>query len=66
MSSLAATRADGYYYPQNWTPSQVIIINFQINQGSLNKFHKSNPLGDRARKIKDGILIIRLLKKYKN
>ena len=39
-----------YYYPPNWTPSD----------GSLNKFHGTHPLGNRASKLKSqGILVIR-------
>jgi coiled-coil domain-containing protein 130 len=49
MSSLAAARADNFYYPPEWTPKQ----------GSLNKFQKSHPLGKRAAKIDQGILVIR-------
>jgi len=49
MSTLAAARADNFYYPKNWDPSK----------GSLNKYHKSHPLGARANKIKEGILVIR-------
>ncbi|KAJ7954052.1 Coiled-coil domain-containing protein [Quillaja saponaria] len=49
MSSLAAARADNFYYPPEWTP----------NQGSLNKFHGQHALRERARKIDQGILIIR-------
>lgn len=30
MSSLAAARADNFYYPPEWTPKQ----------GGLNKYHK--------------------------
>eukprot|EP00898_Chlorokybus_atmophyticus_P007695 jgi/Chlat1/7927/Chrsp68S07358 len=50
MSTLAAARADNFYFPPEWTPEQ----------GSLNKFHGSHgALGDRARKLDQGILIIR-------
>lgn len=49
MSSLAAARADNFYYPPEWDPSQ----------GSLNKFHGQHALRERARKIDQGILIIR-------
>lgn len=49
MSSLAAARADNFYYPPEWTPKQ----------GSLNKFHGQHALRERARKIDQGILIIR-------
>ncbi|KAA8532747.1 hypothetical protein F0562_032780 [Nyssa sinensis] len=49
MSSLAAARADNFYYPPEWTPEQ----------GSLNKFHGQHALRERARKIDQGILIIR-------
>ena len=40
MSSLAAARADNYYYPKEWDPSW----------GSLNKYQNSHPLGIRAKK----------------
>lgn len=49
MSSLAAARADNFYYPPEWEPSQ----------GSLNKFHGQHALRERARKLDQGILIIR-------
>eukprot|EP00249_Psilotum_nudum_P010154 c22369_g1_i1 orf=178-1152(+) len=49
MSTLAAARADNFYYPPEWTPEQ----------GSLNKFHGQHPLRERARKLDQGILIIR-------
>ncbi|OVA06757.1 CWC16 protein [Macleaya cordata] len=49
MSSLAAARADNFYYPPEWDPSQ----------GSLNKFHGQHALRERARKLDQGILIIR-------
>jgi coiled-coil domain-containing protein 130 len=50
MSSLAAARADGYYHPPDWDPSKE----------SRNKYHNSHgALGDRARKLDQGILIIR-------
>lgn len=49
MSSLAAARADNFYYPPEWTPKK----------GSLNKFNGQHALRERARKIDQGILIIR-------
>lgn len=49
MSSLAAARADNFYYPPEWTPEK----------GSLNKFHGQHALRERARKLDQGILIIR-------
>lgn len=49
MSTLAAARADNFYYPPEWTP----------DQGSLNKFQGQHPLRERARKIDQGILVIR-------
>lgn len=49
MSSLAAARADNFYYPPEWSPKK----------GSLNKFHGQHALRERARKIDQGILIIR-------
>ena len=54
MSSLAAARADNFYYPPEWTPAQ----------GSINKFQKSHPLGKRAAKIDQGILVIRFEMPY--
>jgi coiled-coil domain-containing protein 130 len=49
MSTLAAARADNFYYPKGWDPSK----------GSLNQYQGSHPLGVRAKKIKEGILVIR-------
>lgn len=49
MSTLAAARADNFYYPPEWTP----------DQGSLNKFHGQHALRERAKKIDQGILVIR-------
>lgn len=54
MSSLAAARADNFYYPPDWTPEQ----------GSINKFQKSHPLGKRAARIGEGILVIRFEMPY--
>ncbi|CAG8501756.1 11711_t:CDS:2 [Paraglomus brasilianum] len=39
------------YYPPDWDPSQA-------STGSVNKFVGKHPLGDRARKIDQGILIV--------
>ncbi|CAI2173080.1 18354_t:CDS:2 [Funneliformis geosporum] len=39
------------YYPPDWTP----------DKGSVNKFVGKHPLGDRARKIDQGILIVRFV-----
>lgn len=55
MSSLAAARADNFYYPPE----------YRREHGSLNKFRGSHPLGDRAKKIKEGILVIRFEMPYK-
>ncbi|KAJ6987951.1 hypothetical protein NC653_021020 [Populus alba x Populus x berolinensis] len=49
MSSLAAARADNFYYPPEWSPKK----------GGLNKFHGQHALRERARKLDQGILIIR-------
>ncbi|MCO5575324.1 hypothetical protein L7F22_029124 [Adiantum nelumboides] len=54
MSSLAAARADNFYFPPEWTPQQ----------GSLNKFHGQHALRERARKLDQGILIIRFEMPY--
>ncbi|KAL3582087.1 hypothetical protein D5086_016419 [Populus alba] len=49
QSSLAAARADNFYYPPEWSPKK----------GGLNKFHGQHALRERARKLDQGILIIR-------
>jgi hypothetical protein len=50
MSSLAAARADNFYYDPGWTPAA----------GSLNTYHGTHALGKRASKLKSqGILVIR-------
>lgn len=50
MSSLAAARADNYYHHPDWDPSKE----------SRNKYHGSHgALGSRARKLDQGILVIR-------
>ncbi|CEL91955.1 unnamed protein product [Vitrella brassicaformis CCMP3155] len=50
MSSLAAARADNYYYGPSYGPQH----------GSLNKYRGSHgALGDRAKRLHEGILIIR-------
>ncbi|KAL4151239.1 hypothetical protein PRNP1_008188 [Phytophthora ramorum] len=50
MSSLAATQADGFYYPADWRPEY----------GSLNAFRGSHPLGKRAKRLaSDGELVVR-------
>ncbi|KIZ00829.1 Coiled-coil domain-containing protein [Monoraphidium neglectum] len=50
MSSLAAARADNFRYPPDFDPKK---------HGTLNKYHGQHALRDRARKIDEGILIIR-------
>ncbi|XP_026194586.1 coiled-coil domain-containing protein 130 homolog [Cyclospora cayetanensis] len=56
MSSLAAARADGYYYGPDYDPAI---------HGSLNKYRGSHPLGDRAKDIALGILVVRFEMPYK-
>ena len=46
---MAERKAVNKYYPPEWSPSK----------GSINKFRKSHPLRDRARKLHKGILIVR-------
>eukprot|EP01068_Selenidium_serpulae_P003929 Selendium_serpulae@DN3346_c0_g1_i2.p1 len=55
MSSLAAVQADGFYHPPEYRPEH----------GSINKFRNSHPLGDRAKKIGQGILVIRFEMPFK-
>eukprot|EP00877_Chromochloris_zofingiensis_P001314 jgi/Chrzof1/11183/Cz05g27070.t1 len=50
MSSLAAARADNFYYPPEFDPQK---------HGSLNKFQGQHPLRERAKKMDQGILVIR-------
>eukprot|EP01053_Blabericola_migrator_P013179 Blabericola_migrator_1__13178@NODE_904_length_6135_cov_68_019281_g633_i0_p2_GENE_NODE_904_length_6135_cov_68_019281_g633_i0NODE_904_length_6135_cov_68_019281_g633_i0_p2_ORF_typecomplete_len234_score52_70DUF572/PF04502_13/1_2e52_NODE_904_length_6135_cov_68_019281_g633_i035824283 len=56
MSSLAATRADGYYQPPEFDPQK---------HKTLNKFHGTHRLGVRAKRINEGILVIRFEMPYK-
>lgn len=56
MSSLAAARADGFYYGPEYDPKV---------HGSLNKYRGSHPLGDRAKDIRLGILVIRFEMPFK-
>ncbi|KAL8444737.1 hypothetical protein Emag_005366 [Eimeria magna] len=56
MSSLAAARADGFYYPPAFDPK---------THGSLNRFHGNHPLGRRAQDLHLGILIIRFEMPFK-
>lgn len=50
MSSLAAARADNFYYPPSFDPNK---------HKSLNKFNGQHALRERAKKIDQGILVIR-------
>ncbi|KAL8269989.1 hypothetical protein Esti_006089 [Eimeria stiedai] len=50
MSSLAAARADGFYYPPAFDPE---------THGSLNRFQGSHALGERAKHLHLGILVVR-------
>ncbi|GFQ03313.1 coiled-coil domain-containing protein 130, partial [Phtheirospermum japonicum] len=54
QSSLAAARADNFYYPPEWDPKK----------GGLNKFHGQHALRERAKKIDQGILVIRFEMPY--
>ncbi|KAK9828722.1 hypothetical protein WJX72_001716 [[Myrmecia] bisecta] len=49
MSSLAAARADNFYYPPNFDPKK----------GGINKQQGQHPLRERAKKLDQGILVIR-------
>nr|GEW39573.1 hypothetical protein [Tanacetum cinerariifolium] len=54
MSTLAAARADNFYYPPEWEPKK----------GGLNKFNGQHALRERAKKIDQGILVIRFEMPY--
>ena len=43
MASLAASRADGYYYPPDYDGEK---------HGTINQYNGSHPLGARARNLK--------------
>ncbi|GIL88984.1 hypothetical protein Vretimale_16293 [Volvox reticuliferus] len=50
MSSLAAAKADNFYYPPDFDPQK---------HHSLNKYNGQHPLRERASKLDQGILVIR-------
>ncbi|KAL8428413.1 hypothetical protein ACSSS7_007239 [Eimeria intestinalis] len=56
MSSLAAARADGYYYPPGFDPE---------THGSLNRYQGIHPLGERAKNLHLGILVVRFEMPFK-
>ncbi|KAL8424566.1 hypothetical protein Efla_005672 [Eimeria flavescens] len=56
MSSLAAARADGYYYSPDFDPE---------THGTLNRYHGSHPLGDRAKGLAEGVLVVRFEMPFK-
>ena len=57
MSTLAATKADGFYYPPDWTP--------EGGSASLaRKFNKNGSLGKRANKLHEGKLTVRFEMPY--
>ncbi|CBZ55287.1 GH23000, related [Neospora caninum Liverpool] len=56
MSSLEAVRADGYYYGPDYDPRK---------HGSLNQYRGSHPLGERAKRLEEGILVIRFEMPFK-
>ena len=57
MSTLAATKADGFYYPPDWTP--------EGGSASLaRKFNKNGSLGKRANKLNEGKLTVRFEMPY--
>jgi len=51
---MAERKATNKYYPPDWTPQK----------GSINKYVGQHPLRDRARKLDQGILIIRFEMPY--
>ena len=55
MSSLAAARADNFYHPPDWDPRKESRADYN-NKGPKWKAH---PLRERAKKLDEGILVIR-------
>ena len=55
MSSLAAVQADGFYFPPSFFTEEA----FKKHGGSLNKHNGQHPLRERARKLDQGVLVIR-------
>jgi len=54
MSSLAAARADNFYHPPDWDPRKESRAEYHAGPG-----WKAHPLRERAKKIDEGILVIR-------
>ena len=49
---MKAVQADGMYYPPNWRPD--------FHGGDLDKFHGGHKLRDKAKKIDQGIIEVRI------
>lgn len=56
MSSLAAVQADGFYHRSDYDPRR---------HGTLNKIRGSHHLGARAKRLNEGILVIRFEMPFK-
>lgn len=54
LSNKAERKASNKYYPPEWTP----------DKGSLNTFHGSHPLRERAKRLHEGIMRIRFEMPY--
>ena len=54
MSSLSAAQADGFYHPPDWDPRESSRAEHSAGPG-----WKSHPLRERAKKLHEGILVIR-------
>ena len=58
MSSLAAARADNFYHPPDWDPRKESRAAHDVRRTGGPAW-KAHPLRERAKKLDEGILVIR-------